>query len=56
VAHDAIPALVENLHDKSPRVRQDAAQALQEIDLTAAAQAGVGQPLAEHHVPKTRIY
>lgn len=55
-ARSAVPALVEALKDKKERVSHDAAQALQEIDPDAAARAGVGEPLAERHIPKTIVY
>jgi RNA polymerase sigma factor (sigma-70 family) len=55
-ACDAVPALVEALQDKEASVRRDAAQALQEIDPAAAARAGVSEPIAQRHIPKTAFY
>ncbi len=55
-ARAAIPALVEALKDASERVRHDATQALQEIDPGAAALAGAGEPLAQRHIPRTRVF
>src|SRR3984957_8057250 len=55
-ARPAVPALVAALNDKNPKVRHDAAQALQEIDLNEAARAGAGEPLTERHIPRTIVY
>jgi HEAT repeat protein len=55
-ARPAVPALVQALKDASPKVSNDAAQALRQIDPDAAARAGVSGPLAQRHVPVTTVY
>lgn len=55
-ARPAVPALLAALNDKMPKVRHDAAQALQQIDPDAAAQAGAGDALAKRHIPVTLVY
>jgi RNA polymerase sigma factor (sigma-70 family) len=55
-ARPAVPALAAALNDSNPKVRHDAAQALQEIDMNEAARAGVGEPLSERHIPRTIIF